>query len=94
MIQYTIRDATKTLFERYLNEFNLNEDLNILSKKAIEEIENYPTDKLSRWLGFIQAYVIFTNQTTIDVERDFSRPLFHKAYQNENIEIPNSFSTR
>ena len=60
----------------------------------IEEIENYPIDKLSRWLGFIQAYVIFTNQTTIDVERDFSRPLFHKAYQNENIEIPLSFSTR
>ena len=60
----------------------------------IEEIENYPIDKLSRWLGFIQAYVIFTNQTTIDIERDFSRPLFHKAYQNENIEIPLSFSTR
>lgn len=30
----------------------------------------------------------------IDIERDFSRPLFHKAYQNENIEIPISFSTR
>ncbi len=94
MIQYTIRDATKTLFERYLNEFNLTNNLKELSIEAIDKINDYPIDKLSRWLGFIQAYVIFTNQTTIDVERDFSRPLFHKAYENENIKIPKSYKTK
>ena len=91
--KYKIRDVTKLLFERYLNQFELSEGLKRLSHKAIEEIENYPIDKLSRWLGFIQAYVIFTNQTTVDIERDFSRPLFHNAYKNENIKIPSSFSS-
>ena len=80
MIQYTIRDATKTLFERYLNEFNLTNNLKELSIEAIEKINDYHIDKLSRWLGFVQGYIIFTNQSTIDIERDFSRPLFHKSY--------------
>lgn len=91
--EYKIRDVTKLLFERYLNQFELSEDLKRLSHKAIEEIENYPIDKLSRWLGFVQAYVIFTNQTTVNIERDFSRPFFHNAYENENIKIPSSFSS-
>ena len=90
---YKIKDVTKLLFERYLNQFQLSEDLKRLSHKAIKEIENYPIDKLSRWLGFVQAYVIFTNQTTVEIERDFSRPLFHNAYENENIKIPPSFSS-
>ena len=50
MIQYTIRDATKTLFERYLNEFNLTSNLKELSIEAIDKINDYPIDKLSRWL--------------------------------------------
>ena len=88
-----IREVTKLLFERYLNQFELSEELKNLVLKALEEIHVYPIDKLSRWLGFIQAYVIFTNQTTVDIERDFSRPLFHTAYKNENIKIPSSFSS-
>ena len=94
MIQYTIRDATKTLFERYLNEFNLTNNLKELSIEAIDKINDYPIDKLSRWLGFVQGYIIFTNQSTIDIERDFSRSLFHKAYENENIKIPKSYKTK
>lgn len=90
----TVREATKLCFERYLNEFNLTLDLNILAGKALIEIESYPIDKLSRWLGFIQGYVIFTKQTTIRKERDFSRPLFHKAYEKENLIIPEPFSTK
>lgn len=94
MDNITIRKATLLCFKRYLNEFNLNEDLKILVEKAILEIDNYPIDKLSRWLGFVQGYVIFSEQTTIDNERDFSRTLFHKAYKNENIDTPKSFSTK
>ena len=93
MEEYTIRSATKELFQRYLNEYNLTNNLKELSIEAIDKINDYLIDKLSRWLGFVQAYVIFTNQTTIDIERDFSRPLFHKAYENENIKIPKSYKT-
>lgn len=90
----TIREATELLFKRYLTVFTLNEELEILSRKAIEEINNYPIDKLSRWLGFIQGYIIFTNQSTVDIERNFSRPLFHKAYEYEGLFIPKRFSTK
>ena len=81
------------MFQRYLNEFNLTNNLKELSIEAIDKINDYPIDKLSRWLGFVQGYIIFTNQSTIDIERDFSRPLFHNAYENENIKIPSSFSS-
>lgn len=94
MKKYTIRLATKELFQRYLNEFNLTSNLKELSIEAIEKINDYPIDKLSRWLGFVQGYIIFTSQSTTDIERDFSRPLFHKAYENENIKIPKSYKTK
>lgn len=94
MDNITIRKATLICFERYLSEFKLTNNLKELIEKAIIEIDNYPIDKLSRWLGFVQGYVIFSEQTTIDKERGFSRNLFHKAYENENINIPKSFSTK
>ena len=91
--KYTIREVTKILFERYLNQFELSEELQRLSLKALEEIHTYPLDKLSRWLGFIQGYVVFTNQTTVEIERNFSRHLSHNAYKYENIKIPPTFSS-
>ena len=54
MEKYTIRLATKELFQRYLNEFNLTNNLKELSIEAIDKINDYPIDKLSRWLGYIQ----------------------------------------
>lgn len=88
------RKATLLLFKRYKNKFILTDDLQKLCEKGIIEIDTYPIDKLSRWLGFIQGYVCSTNQTTIKLERDISRPLFHKAYQREGLEIPITFDTK
>jgi len=87
----TIRKATLIMFERYLNEFDI-EDTNItnLINVGIENIDNLPIDKLSRWLGYIQGYLIFNNKTTVDIERNISRKYFHEAYENENINIPKS----
>lgn len=89
----TTRNATKILFERYLNDFHLTDDLTILVNKALDEIDVYPIDKLSRWLGYVQAYIIFSKQSSVEIERDISRPLFHEAYAFEGIDIPESFST-
>jgi len=88
-MKYTVRDATKECFQRYLG-FELDEGSRQLCQKAIEEYNGLPIDKLSRWLGYIQGVIIERNLTTIQTERDFSRPLFHKAYKNENIKIPKS----
>ena len=90
----TIRDVTCLLFKRYLNEFKLEHDLKLLTEKGILEKDNYPIDKLNRWLGYIQAHVIISGQTTVEQERTFSRPLFHKAYVNEGINIPKPFTTK
>lgn len=34
-------------------------------------------DKANRWLGFVQGVVITAGLTSIEIERDFTRPYFH-----------------
>lgn len=85
---YTVRDATLHMFERYQS-FNIQDkQIAGLLNEGIKQISILPIDKLSRWLGFIQGYVIFNNLTTVNIEREYSRPLFHKAYKQENTPIP------
>jgi len=43
-------------------------------KKAIED--RFPLLKLNRWLGYIQGVLIERNITSVDIERDFTRPYF------------------
>ena len=51
----------------------------------------WPSDKTGRWLGYVQCLVIeIANVTTIQAERDFTRPLFHELYTAEKINIPDS----
>lgn len=95
-----VRDATLTMFKRYKE---INDDFQTLCNpprnevgglidKGIEEAYNLPIDKLSRWLGYIQAYLINNKVTSVETERNFSRPLFHKGYEIDGIEIPETIS--
>lgn len=52
-------------------------------------VVEYPTDKMHRWLGFVQGVLIAQQFTTVDAERDFTRPLFHSLQDD----TPKSFST-
>jgi hypothetical protein len=36
----------------------------------------YPLDKFSRWLGFVQAILILHKLTTVEDERNITRPWF------------------
>lgn len=85
-----LEEATKLCFKRYLD-FDLTDNERILVEEAING--KYPIDKLSRWLGYIQGCIISRNLTTVEIERNFSRPIFQKAYENEGIEVK-SFSTK
>lgn len=91
-----IRMATKIHFVRYSYEFQkyLTESEIALCHEAINSINSYPIDKLSRWLGFIQGILIERKATTIDAERDFSRGYFHEAYLKDGIEIPKTFNSK
>ena len=39
-------------------------------------IDGFPVTKLCRWLGFIQGVLIERGYTTVEAERDWTRPLF------------------
>lgn len=41
---------------------------------------NIPEDKASRWIGFLQGCLCMRGTTTVDIERDFTRPLFLSVY--------------
>jgi hypothetical protein len=39
-------------------------------------VDSYPLNKLNRWLGYIQGVLISNGVTSVDNERNFTRPLF------------------
>lgn len=39
---------------------------------------SYPLDKFSRWLGFVQAILVLHKVTTVEMERNITRPWFTK----------------
>ena len=58
-----------------------------LLDEAIDNTESYPTDKLQRWLGFIQGVLSVTGVIDVDEERDYTRPILHSYHKSK----PKSF---
>lgn len=94
VIEKELRSATLLMFERYYKllidlSFESNIDkcnsssLLRLTKVAIDKIDELPIDKLNRWLGFVQGVLVMNGIITVDGERDYSRPLFTKAYKRK-----------
>ena len=97
-------DTTNQMFQRYLNLINKSVeafgepvehvDRNKTSMSHLKWMcehclnTNMPIDKKSRWLGFIQGILTYNNYITVSEERDFSRPLFHAAYEEDGTNIP------
>jgi len=59
-----------------------------------EKNSSWPTDKTSRWIGYIQRYLIEKEMTTVQAEREFSRVLFHKAYKELGYKIPETLNIK
>ena len=58
-----------------------------MCKELQKKIEPYKgsgfsVDKFSRWLGFIQAILIFRGLTTVNAERDVTRSWFNDMVQD------------
>ncbi len=47
-----------------------------------------PVDKMARWLGFIQGVLYSHNLLDILKERNETRDLYHMAYQELDIDLP------
>jgi hypothetical protein len=88
IFQAEIIEAHKILIRRYLN---LIKDSDISEKdrwirfcEAALDLKN--SDKLSRWVGFIQGILYAHNLISIEEERDFSRGLYKPIYTAWEIE--------
>ncbi len=102
MNEATVRSATKVLFERYIrliresapiveayeSEETSNDHLTWMCVKSLENLDKWPEDKLSRWLGYVQGVLAVRYVINVQEERDLSRPLFHAAYNNASVPVP------
>jgi hypothetical protein len=80
----TTKEATRHMFDRYQQ---LLEGLDFTGPVMTSashlrwmcdqvDCDNWPIDKSSRWLGFIQGVLIMHEIVTVESERNYSRPLF------------------
>lgn len=67
-------------------------NLRWMTDKCIEEMQNFPPDKTSRWIGFIQGVLATKGLLSVSEERDRTRPFFHEAYVAMGIKPPESES--
>jgi len=49
-----------------------------------EFTRDVPIVKLSRWLGYVQGVLVERGKTTVQAERDWTRPLFRPLDFSEN----------
>ncbi len=64
-----------------------------LCTEAIINTAEYPEDKLNRWLGFVQGILIVQGFTTVEAERNFTRPLFKAVHLDLNMKSYDSNGT-
>jgi len=66
-----------------------NRSLQRLCWEVIDNGQQYPYDKVNRWLGFVQGVLAARGVIDVDIERYFTRPLLHSLYS----EVPPSFDS-
>lgn len=87
-----VRAATSAMLRRY-QDFTDDKYLLWMIRTAVENIDNWPIDKSSRWLGFIQGVLSVSKDSGaygefVKQELDFFHELFHAAYKLDGIEVP------
>lgn len=93
----SVKDANLILIKHYRTMLLALNQSGKISKElamcyALLENPDWPIDKVSRWVGYIQRGLIYKEITTVEYEREFSRGLFHAAYKAEGIPIPDSIT--
>lgn len=59
-----------------------NEHITNMLYTLKNNIDYWPVDKTSRWIGFIQGVLFKDGILDLDEEREFTRPIFHSVYKN------------
>ena len=94
-----IQKANIKMFKRYkkvLDDYkkNADDDILIRTKKMIDVAIKVDMleDKQSRWLGFTQGVLACYDLIDIEEERNVSRKIFHKAYNEMGLGKPKTIS--
>ncbi len=85
-----MNDIIEIMAERYFPYAVGDQRLEDMLAIMVAHSEDWPVDKLNRWLGFVQGCLFMEGKIDIFEEREFTRPLFHKYYEENGIEIPES----
>lgn len=80
----TLIEVHRLLFERYILiiEESCLHDKQFLVNFCKQGILLENTDKMSRWLGFIQGILFRENLIDLTVERDYSRIYYKPIYES------------
>lgn len=88
----------RCLRERYLlmaRGSDLEDRILGMLNAVLENCDTWPDDKTGRFIGYVQCLLIeVLGVTTIEIDRNFTRPLFHAMYESDGITIPDSCSLR
>ena len=96
----------KTLQELFSKEKNKHTQKRLLQLIAMSQtvlnhtspydngVNKMTEDKISRWLGFVQGVMTVYGWITVEEERENTRPLFHKAYQDLDLPKPDSITAK
>lgn len=97
----SIHRVNVKLAERYLDIIDtISSNTDPLDPTSIQHVKSmchyiveHPTmllDKQSRWIGYIQGVLMVRGHLSMLRERELTRPMFHDAYREEGIAIPES----
>lgn len=81
-------DLDRSPFQINVNE-TTPEHLRWMVDQCWANLDDWPVDKTSRWIGYIQGVLAALSSTfSVSAERDRTRPFFHRAYALMDIDIP------
>lgn len=90
-IQQDVYTILKSRYKKMAEDTPLAKKINSMMDAVAQNCGQWPADKTGRFVGYVQCLLIeLCNKTTINSERDFTRPLFHKLYELQGIAIPDT----
>lgn len=64
------------------------ENLAWMCDEIIRKSDQLPSDKLNRWIGFVQGVLACRGFMSVAEERDRTREIFHRMYKLTGVAIP------
>ena len=76
------------------NDYTSPSNLVWMMNTVMSSITSFPDDKTGRWIGFVQGVLTCSGLLDVDSERDFSRPIYHEAYNKSGLNIPPTLNSK